>query len=946
MRDRSIFFQGKCRVFFAILSRTAGIWSSFWRVLIACCLVAFAPWLAMQEASAGEVGYNTVFSSSQLSVANTQHATRVTLAADTTINSISAYIYGDDEKGVRYAIYADAAGEPGALLGQTNSSSTPHETWAWKTIYLQNAVQLTAGDYWLAVSFEKSNDGYRYNSSGGDSRVRNYDAENNGYLNPWGASDAVDTRQISIYATFAVPTLYYVRTDGNDANTGTGPSAAEAWKTVRAATRDSALQAGDIIYVQAGVYTDRIEPKGDGSSGNPIRVIADSTGSISGWSAGDVILSRVSEKVISLDKDDYWVFDGFKIQGNVSKEAIKIKESRGAELIGLEIYGGKQGVVTDEGEVLITNCIIRDSKDEGVKLKDGNDDVTIINCTIAHNGKDGVRQDAGLLDVRNSILAFNGEDGFDSNGGSRTHTYNLVYGNSGAAFSGTSQSTGEWTSDPMFADASARDYTLQSNSPAIDAGVDVTGIVDDDIDGRPRPIGLAWDIGCYESALVGFWKFDDGSGLVATNETSGPDGSLQGGAVFTSARCASAITANGTNAWVDFGAAELGAKAYTVGAWFKTSSSADQTIFAATAQGSNDHLMILSVNNGYVNFVHRFPAASSGGATLLSSVTVADGFWHYVVAVKSSTEMRLYIDGEMTGQISETTAVHSAVDLVAGRLGVNLGQSYFNGDLDEIIVYGDDLSGAEVSSLYGLSARWRLDASSGVTALDSSFYANDASFMGAPVWQPTGGAIGGALQFNGTSDYISAPDNASLRITGDVTISGWFKLANAFNASSSASQILLGKYKDNNNDMLVALVGADYNQSSVADGSLVFKVEANGAYRYAWTTKTVWNAGDWYHFAVVHYPNSPTSNQISIDGVDDTAGTAGSGTGNNLNFSAAFLLGGKDADTSQLSGARYFQGFLDDVQVFARALCADEIANISGSGKPILLRIMKWVEIR
>jgi len=50
----------------------------------------------------------------------------------------------------------------------------------------------------------------------------------------------------------------------------------------------------------------------------------------------------------------------------------------------------------------------------------------------------------------------------------------------------------------IFVNPSANDYHLKSGSIAIDAGVNLPGLVDVDIEGRSRPQGSAWDIGAYE----------------------------------------------------------------------------------------------------------------------------------------------------------------------------------------------------------------------------------------------------------------------------------------------------------------------------------------------------------------------------------------------------------------------------------------------------------------
>ena len=54
------------------------------------------------------------------------------------------------------------------------------------------------------------------------------------------------------------------------------------------------------------------------------------------------------------------------------------------------------------------------------------------------------------------------------------------------------------SANPLFVNANANDFHLQSGSPAINAGFNLAGIVTKDIEGATRPVGSAWDIGAYE----------------------------------------------------------------------------------------------------------------------------------------------------------------------------------------------------------------------------------------------------------------------------------------------------------------------------------------------------------------------------------------------------------------------------------------------------------------
>ena len=52
--------------------------------------------------------------------------------------------------------------------------------------------------------------------------------------------------------------IYYVRNDGNDANTGLGSTTALAWKTVQKALGATGIGSGDTVYIAPGVYRENV----------------------------------------------------------------------------------------------------------------------------------------------------------------------------------------------------------------------------------------------------------------------------------------------------------------------------------------------------------------------------------------------------------------------------------------------------------------------------------------------------------------------------------------------------------------------------------------------------------------------------------------------------------------------------------------------------------------
>ena len=57
------------------------------------------------------------------------------------------------------------------------------------------------------------------------------------------------------------------------------------------------------------------------------------------------------------------------------------------------------------------------------------------------------------------------------------------------------------TNNPLFVNATNGDFHLQSNSPAIGAGVNLSALFTGDLAGNTRPRTGAWDIGAHELVL-------------------------------------------------------------------------------------------------------------------------------------------------------------------------------------------------------------------------------------------------------------------------------------------------------------------------------------------------------------------------------------------------------------------------------------------------------------
>jgi hypothetical protein len=151
---------------------------------------------------------------------------------------------------------------------------------------------------------------------------------------------------------------------------------------------------------------------------------------------------------------------------------------------------------------------------------------------VFYNNDNGISWDpgAGQLYFYNNIISNVSNDGYHlylERSISTSEIYNnifyqsgdevrIIWGGGGPTYNvsefqlNTGKGTGSLEADPLFANATSNDFSLQASSPAIDTGIDhfiyqqfqISFGIDIrlDYDGDVRPQGLAWDIGAYEGS--------------------------------------------------------------------------------------------------------------------------------------------------------------------------------------------------------------------------------------------------------------------------------------------------------------------------------------------------------------------------------------------------------------------------------------------------------------
>ena len=231
--------------------------------------------------------------------------------------------------------------------------------------------------------------------------------------------------------------------------------------------------------------------------------------------------------------------------------------------------------------------------------------------------------------------------------------------------------------------------------------------------------------------------------------------------------------------------------------------------------------------------------------------------------------------------------------------------SYQVQGVDKSLVAGpfSNIASATTQSSTGLVVAYAMNEGSGTTTADLSGNGITGALQGA-TWT-SAGEYGNALSFNGSTSYVDLGSPAALKTTGSMTWEAWvFPVANP----PDDGQIIA--FSNNTGWQL---------KTSPDTGPRTFGVAVSATsgrtQRYS---KTVLTLNTWYHVAGVYNATARTLD-IYVNGVLDD------GTLRGTVPAAQVLPTGINVNIGRRTGGFYFNGRIDEVRVYNRALSAAEI---------------------
>jgi len=208
-------------------------------------------------------------------------------------------------------------------------------------------------------------------------------------------------------------------------------------------------------------------------------------------------------------------------------------------------------------------------------------------------------------------------------------------------------------------------------------------------------------------------------------------------------------------------------------------------------------------------------------------------------------------------------------------------------DVEDLIVLAEHLF-EEVSDPT-LIAHWPLDEAQGTIAYDNAGTC-DGRLLGNPVWQPAGGMVDGALQFDGVDDFILISSKLN-SIKGPFSVLAWVK-------GGAPGQVVISQINRVN-----------WLCTDTLEGNLMTELKGTGSDGTELLSQTIITDDNWHRIGLVW---DGSHRKLYVDGLAVAEDTLA-----NLEVSENRLYIGTGKDRKPGS---FWSGLIDDVRIYNRAV--------------------------
>lgn len=315
------------------------------------------------------------------------------------------------------------------------------------------------------------------------------------------------------------------------------------------------------------------------------------------------------------------------------------------------------------------------------------------------------------------------------------------------------------------------------------------------------------------------------------------------------------------------------------------------------------------------------------------SIIMPSDEWHHLAFSynDANDKMYLYYDGVRKETVSTSVGLpaQANVDLSIGA-DYQGTSNFFRGYIDELALFNRELAECEIKEIYHCSihhipydptAYYPFNGN----ADDISCQENNGTAVNSPsLAADRFGDTDSAYRFNqnctdGVCSYIHVPDDDTLDLSTEGTLATWIYI---YNFNGFAGVIHKGD-KANFSDEAYTLQFCRDSSAVCGDGGLkklrlsLFETSGN---EFALNSFTEFETNKWYHVAATW---DSSGMKIYIDGVLDKSNTDAVSV---RNTSGGVNIGAQLTEKYNDTWKNFpFDGIIDDVLIYSRALCEDEI---------------------
>ncbi len=868
--------------------------------------------------------YNQSFST------NTRQAMPLTFIHSLTSPIYSLSIYHNGGAGnMLLGVYADSSGSPGQLLGVT-APTLVDSTEGWQTVPLQHPVTVSTGQkVWLSFVFENSTE-VRYEPGNGGS-IASAETWSSGLPVDFGTYNTPGNN-FSMYCSYAFPETYFypglsvLATDtllekesgarvSFDITSNISWSITDDadWLDVSSATgyQDATVTLTSNSANTGPSRSATVTISGSGVTEQTITITQKSEPAVPAYSYSEYLFEESSGSTVIDSQSDN---DG-TLEGNVSRTA------------GLN--GG--GLEFDGSSYVNLGQVFSDNVDEGLTLsawiKPGAESGNFEGL-IMHRG-DNI--DSYAL----YIIPDTKEIGFKTSGTTNAWMTSV----------NSSLWDGNWHHIAVSYDGSEKVIYLDS---VVVGNVSASGIIEsgegynlllgagrDETPPRGFYQGLMDEVQIYNYALTrseigdlyrtavpaysySEYLFEESSGSTVIDSQSDNDGTLEGNVSRTAGLNGGGLEFDGSS-YVNLGQvfSDNVDEGLTLSAWIKPGAESGNFEGLIMHGGDNIDSYALYIIPDTKEIGFKTSGTTNAWMTSVNS-SLWDGNWHHIAVSYDGSEKVIYLDSVVVGNVSASGIIESGEGynllLGAGR-DETPPRGFYQGLMDEVQIYNYALTRSEIGDLYRTAvpaysySEYLFEESSGSTVIDSQSD-NDGTLEGNV--SRTAGLNGGGLEFDGSS-YVNLGQVFSDNVDEGLTLSAWIKPG----AESGNFEGLIMHGGDNIDSYALYIIPDTKEIGFKTSGTT-----------NAWMTSvnsSLWD-GNWHHIAVsydgsekVIYLDSVVVGNVSASGIIE------SGEGYNL------LLG---AGRDETPPRGFYQGLMDEVQIYNYALTRSEIGDLYRTAVP------------